>query len=107
MIYTIVKETTTLETYSVASDTPENAIKKIEQDGESYYLIESETIEPEYVVVNVEKQWIFQNLKKPYTKYRKQYSPGSKQLTPEKKLLISVAKPVISYATYKLIGLFK
>ena len=47
------------------------------------------------------------NLKKPYTKYRKSYPPGSKQLTPEKKLLISVAKPVISYATYKLIGLFK
>ena len=48
------------------------------------------------------------NLKKPYTKYRKQsYSPGSKQLTTEKKLLISVAKPVISYAAYKLIGLFK
>lgn len=47
------------------------------------------------------------NLKKPYTKYRKPSPPGSKQLTPEKKLLISVAKPVISYATYKLIGLFK
>ena len=47
------------------------------------------------------------NLKKPYTKYRKPYSHGSKQLTPEKKLLISIAKPVISYATYKLIGLFK
>ena len=54
-IYTIVKETTTFETYSVASDTPKNAIKKIEQD-KSYYLIESDTIEPEYVVVNVEKQ---------------------------------------------------
>ena len=47
------------------------------------------------------------NLKKPYTKYRKTSSTGSKQLTQEKKLLISVAKPVISYATYKLIGLFK
>ena len=48
------------------------------------------------------------NLKKPYTKYKKKtYSPGSKQLTPEKKLLISVAKPIMSYATYKLIGLFK
>ena len=47
------------------------------------------------------------NLKKPYTKYRKSYPPGSKQLTQEKKLLLSVAKPVISYATYKLIGLFK
>ena len=48
-----------------------------------------------------------QNLKKPYIKYRKQYSPGSKQLTQEKNLLISVAKPIMSYATYKLIGLFK
>ena len=47
------------------------------------------------------------NLKKPYTKYRKPYSPGSKQLTPKKKLLISVAKPIMPYATYKLIGLFK
>ena len=47
------------------------------------------------------------NLKKPYTKYRKSYSPGSKQLTQEKKLLISVVKPIMSYATYKLIGLFK
>ena len=55
MIYTIVKETTTFETYSVDSDTPENAIKKIEQD-ESYYLVESDTIEPEYTIVNVEKQ---------------------------------------------------
>ena len=55
MIYTITKAITTYETYSVESDSPENAIKKIEQD-ESYYLIESETIEPEYVVVNVEKQ---------------------------------------------------
>lgn len=42
-------------------------------------------------------------LKKPY----KPYYHGSKKLTQEKKLLISVAKPVISYATYKLIGLFK
>ena len=47
------------------------------------------------------------NLKKPYTKYRKQYSHGSKQLTPEKKLLISVSKPIMSYSTCKLIGLFK
>ena len=55
MIYTITKAITTYETYSVESDSPGNAIKKIEQD-ESYYLIESETLEPEYVVVNVEKQ---------------------------------------------------
>ena len=54
-IYTIVKETTTFETYSVSSDSPENAIKKIEQD-ESCYLVESDTIEPEYTIVNVEKQ---------------------------------------------------
>ena len=54
-IYTIVKETTTFETHSVTADTPENAIKKIEQD-EQYYIVESDTIEPEYVVVNVEKQ---------------------------------------------------
>ena len=54
MIYTIVKETTTFETYSVDSDTPENAIKKIEQD-ESYYLVESDTIEQEYTIVNVEQ----------------------------------------------------
>ena len=47
------------------------------------------------------------NLKKPYTKYRKTYSPGSKQLTPENKLLVNVAKPIMSYAAYKLIGLFK
>ena len=54
MTYTIVKETTTFETYSVTADTPENAIKKIEQD-ESYYLVESDTIEPEYTIVNVEQ----------------------------------------------------
>ena len=59
MIYTIVKETTTFETYSVASDLPENAIKLLELDPNKY-LVESDTIEPEYVVVNVEKQWIFQ-----------------------------------------------
>ena len=54
-IYTIVKETTTFETYSVASDLPENAIKLLELDPNKY-LVESDTIEPEYVVVNVEKQ---------------------------------------------------
>ena len=55
MIYTIVKETTTFETYSVSSDSPENAIKSLELDPNKY-LVESDTIEPEYVVVNVEKQ---------------------------------------------------
>ena len=55
-IYTIVKETTTFETYSVASDSPENAIKLLELDHNNTYLVESDTIEQEYVVVNVEKQ---------------------------------------------------
>ena len=55
MIYTIVKETTTFETYSVTADTPENAVKLLKSDHNTYY-VDSETIEPEYVVVNVEKQ---------------------------------------------------
>ncbi len=59
MIYTITKAITTYETYSVTSDSPENAIKLLELDHNTY-LVESDTIEPEYVVVNVEKQWIFQ-----------------------------------------------
>ena len=54
MIYTIVKETTTFETYSVASDSPENAIKLLESDPNAYY-VDSETIEPEYAIVNVEQ----------------------------------------------------
>ena len=56
MTYTIVKETTTFETYSVASDSPKNAVKLLELDPNNTYLVESDTIEPEYVVVNVEKQ---------------------------------------------------
>ena len=55
MIYTIVKETTTFETYSVTADTPEKAIKLLKSYPNTYY-VDSETIEPEYVVVNVEKQ---------------------------------------------------
>ncbi len=55
MIYTITKAITTYETYSVTSDSPENAIKLLELDHNTY-LVESDTIEPEYVVVNVEKQ---------------------------------------------------
>ena len=55
MIYTIIKETTTFETYSVASDSPKNAVKLLELDPNTY-LVESDTLEPEYVVVNVEKQ---------------------------------------------------
>ena len=54
MIYTIVKEITTFETYSVVSDTPENAVKLLEKN-KSYYLVESDTLEPEYTIVNVEK----------------------------------------------------
>ena len=54
MIYTIVKETTTFKTYSVASDSPENAIKLLELDPNTY-LVESDTIEPEYTIVNVEQ----------------------------------------------------
>ena len=55
MIYTITKAITTYETYSVTSDSPENAVKLLELDPNTY-LVESDTIEPEYVVVNVEKQ---------------------------------------------------
>ena len=55
MIYTITKAITTYETYSVTSDTPENAVKLLKSDPNTYY-VESDTIEPEYVVVNVEKQ---------------------------------------------------
>ena len=55
MIYTITKAITTFETYSVASDSPKNAVKLLELDPNTY-LVESDTIEPEYVVVNVEKQ---------------------------------------------------
>ena len=55
MIYTIVKETTTFETYSVASDSPKNAVKLLELDPNTY-LVESDTIEPEYAIVNVEEQ---------------------------------------------------
>ena len=54
MIYTIVKETTTFETYSVTSDSPENAVKLLESDPNTYY-VESDTIEPEYTIVNVEQ----------------------------------------------------
>ena len=54
MIYTIVKETTTYETYSVTSDSPENAVKLLKSDPNTYY-VESDTIEPEYTIVNVEQ----------------------------------------------------
>ena len=55
MIYTIVKETTTFETYSVASDSQDNAQLLLESDPNTYF-VDSETLEPEYVIVNVEKQ---------------------------------------------------
>ena len=54
MIYTITKAITTYETYSVESDSPENAVNEIERN-KSYYLVESDTIEPEYTIVNVEQ----------------------------------------------------
>ena len=55
MTYTITKAITTYETYSVNAYNPEDAINIVKKFPE-YYLIESDTIEPEYVVVNVEKQ---------------------------------------------------
>ena len=54
MIYTIVKETTTFETYSVASDSQDNAQLLLESDPNTYY-VESDTLEPEYTIVNVEQ----------------------------------------------------
>ena len=54
MIYTITKAITTFETYSVTSDSPENAVKLLELDPNTYY-VDSETIEPEYTIVNVEQ----------------------------------------------------
>ena len=54
MIYTITKAITTYETYSVTSDSPENAVKLLELDPNAYY-VDSETLEPEYAIVNVEQ----------------------------------------------------
>ena len=54
MTYTITKAITTYETYSVASDSPENAVKLLELDPNTYY-VDSEVIEPEYTIVNVER----------------------------------------------------
>ena len=54
MIYTITKAITTYETYSVTSDSPENAIKLLEIDPNTYY-VDSETLKPEYIIVNVEQ----------------------------------------------------
>lgn len=51
--YTITKAITTYETYSVDSDSPENAVKKIELN-QLHYFVDSETIEPEYTIVNIE-----------------------------------------------------
>ena len=55
MIYTITKAITTYETYSVTSDSPENAVKLLEIDSDTYY-VDSETLEPEYTIVNAEQQ---------------------------------------------------
>ena len=54
MIYTITKSITTYETYSVTSDSPEDAINIVKKFPE-YDLVDSETIEPEYTIVNVEQ----------------------------------------------------
>ena len=54
MIYTITKAITTYETYSVTSDSPENAVKLLELDPNTCY-VDSETIDPEYTIVNVEQ----------------------------------------------------
>ena len=54
MIYTITRTITTYETYSVTSDSPENAVGLLESDPNTYY-VDSETIEPEYTIVNVER----------------------------------------------------
>ena len=54
MIYTITKAITTYETYSVDSDTTENGQLLLESDPNTYY-VDSETIETEYTIVNVEK----------------------------------------------------
>ena len=53
-IYTITKAITTYETYSVESDSPDNAQLLLESDPNTYY-VDSETIEPEYTIVNIEK----------------------------------------------------
>ena len=55
MIYTITKAITTYETYSVTSDSQDNAQLLLESDPNTYY-VESDTIEPEYTIVNVEQQ---------------------------------------------------
>ena len=54
MIYTITKAITTYKTYSVTAYNPEDAISIVKKFPE-YDLVDSETLEPEYVVVNVEK----------------------------------------------------
>ena len=54
MTYTITKAITTYETYSVTSDSQENAVKLLESDPNTYF-VDSETIEPEYTIVNVEQ----------------------------------------------------
>lgn len=55
MIYTITKAITIYETYSVESDSPDNAQLLLESDPNTYY-VDSETIEPEYTIVNIENK---------------------------------------------------
>ena len=54
MIYTITKAITTYETYSVTSDSLKDARLLLESDPNTYY-VDSETLEPEYTIVNVEQ----------------------------------------------------
>ena len=54
MTYTITKAITTYETYSVTSDSPDNAQLLLESDPNAYY-VDSETLKPEYIIVNVEQ----------------------------------------------------
>ena len=54
MIYTITKAITTYETYSVTAYNQEDAINIVKKFPE-YDLVDSETLEPEYTIVNVEQ----------------------------------------------------
>lgn len=56
MIYTITKTITTIETYSITTDINGiNALELVEKN-ECEYFVDSETLEPEYAIVNVEEQ---------------------------------------------------
>ena len=56
MIYTITKTITIVETYSIATDINGiNALELVEKN-ECEYFIDSETLEPEYTIVNIENK---------------------------------------------------